>query len=212
MTRSILFAIAAVSLAASPAFAKPTAWEIDSSHSSVTFSVRHMMVSNVKGEFGKITGNVSYDADKPETSTIDATVDATTINTRDAKRDGHLKSPDFFDTAKFPTLTFKSKKITKAASGLKLAGDLTMHGVTKEVVFDVTGPAPAIKDPYGLTRSGATATAKINRKDFGLGWNKVLEAGGLAVGEEVAITLDLEMTQKAPATASAAPAAAPAKK
>ena len=205
MTRSILFAVAAVSLVASPAFAKPTAWDIDSSHSSVTFSVRHMMVSNVKGEFGKITGAVSYDADKPETSTVDATVDATTINTRDPKRDGHLKSPDFFDVAKFPTLTFKSKKVAKAGTGLKLTGDLTMHGVTKEVTFDVTGPVAPIKDGFGGVRSGATATTKVNRKDFGLTWNKAMEAGGVLVGEDIAVTLELELTQKAPAAAAATP-------
>ncbi len=144
-------------------------------------------------------------------STVEATIDATSINTNEPKRDEHLRSPDFFDTAKYPTITFKSTKVEKAGSNLKVTGDLTMHGVTKPVVLDVDGSTAEAKDPWGNTKRGGVATTKINRKDFGLGWNKALEAGGVVVGEEVSITLDLELNKKQ-APAAAAPAkAAPAK-
>ncbi len=199
----------------STAFAEPTTWDIDPGHSGAHFSVRHMMVSNVRGDFGKVTGTVVYDAKDPKKSTVEATIDVNSINTREEKRDAHLKSPDFFDVAKFPAITFKSKKVEPAGKGkLAVTGDLTIHGVTKEVKLDVTGPAAEAKDPWGNTKSGAEATTKINRKDFGLAWNKALETGGIAVGEEVSITLDIELTKKAPAPAAppAAPAAPAAKK
>ena len=131
-------------------------------------------------------------------STVEATIDVSSINTRDEKRDGHLKSPDFFDVAKFPTITFKSKKVAKAGEGkLKVTGDLTIHGVTKEVVLNVDGPAKEAKDPWGNIKSGAVATTKINRKDWGLGWNQLLEAGGVAVGEIVKISLEISMVHAA---------------
>lgn len=180
-------------------------WEIDSAHSGAHFSVRHMMVSNVRGDFGKVTGTVVFDAKNPKAAQVNATIDVSSINTREPKRDEHLRSPDFFDAAKFPTITFKSKRVEQAGEGkYKVVGDLTIRGVTKEVTLDVEGPAPEAKDPWGNVKSGATATTKINRKDFGLAWNKVLETGGVAVGEEVKITLDIELNKK--------PDAAPAKK
>ncbi|XXF76721.1 YceI family protein [Myxococcaceae bacterium GXIMD 01537] len=190
---------------AAPSFAFAASYEIDSSHSSAQFSVKHLMVSNVRGEFGKVTGAVNFDEKDPTKSTVEATIDASTINTREPKRDEHLKSPDFFDVAKYPSITFKSKSVKKAGAGkLKVAGDLTMHGVTKEVVLDVEGPSKEIKDPWGNSKAGATATTKLNRKDFGLGWNKALETGGVVVGDEVAVTIDLELTKKPDAAATPA--------
>ena len=172
-------------------------YEIDSSHSSAQFSVKHLMISNVRGEFSKVSGSVVYDPTNPAATKIDAVIDATTINTREEKRDAHLKSSDFFDTDNFPTLTFTSKQVRESNGRLQVKGDLTMRGVTREVVLNIDGPTPEIKDPWGNTRIGATATTKINRKDWGLGWNQVLEAGGIAVGEEVTITLDIEATKSA---------------
>ena len=204
MKRNLGVFAAAALFASSAAFAeKPAAtgastWEIDSAHSSAQFSVRHLMVSNVRGEFGKVTGTVVYDGKDIGKSTVEATIDASTISTRDEKRDGHLKSPDFFDVAKYPTITFKSTKVEKAGKDkLKVIGDLTIHGVTKQATLNVDGPSAAQKDPWGNEKSGAEATTKINRKDFGLTWNKALESGGVVVGEEVTITLDVELLKKA---------------
>lgn len=170
-------------------------YKIDGSHSKAQFSVKHLMVSNVRGEFGKMSGTVVFDEKNPGTTKIDATLDATTINTGVAQRDEHLRGADFFDTAKFPTLTFKSKSARKTADGLAVTGDLTMHGVTKEVVLNVEGPSAEVKDPWGNQRRGATATAKIKRSDFGLNWNKAVEAGGVMVGDDIAITIDVEATR-----------------
>lgn len=171
-------------------------YEIDPAHSSVHFSVRHMMLSNVRGEFGKVSGTVKYDPQNPESSSVEATIDARSINTRDAQRDNHLKSADFLDVEKFPTLTFRSKKVQITSSnGGKVTGDLTLHGVTREVTLNVEGPTQEVKDPWGKQRIGASATAKLNRKDFGLTWNAALEAGGVMVGDEVKIEMDLELTR-----------------
>jgi polyisoprenoid-binding protein YceI len=167
-------------------------YQIDSAHSSAQFTVRHMMISNVRGEFTKLSGGIAYDPADPANSSIDATIDAASINTRDAQRDGHLKSADFFDVEQFPALTFRSKGVAVRDGEGKVTGDLTIHGVTREVVLHVEGPTPEAKDPWGNLRIGATATAKINRKDFGLNWNAALEAGGVLVGEEVKITIDVE--------------------
>jgi polyisoprenoid-binding protein YceI len=172
-----------------------TTYTIDGSHSSAQFSVRHMMISNVKGEFSSVSGTIAYDPTNPSASKIDAVIDVNSISTRDAKRDAHLKSADFFDTAKFPTLTFKSKQVRKSGSKLQAKGDLTMHGVTREVVLDIDA-APEARDPWGNLRIGATATTKLNRKDWGLTWNQGLEAGGVLVGEEVTISLDIEAIRK----------------
>ncbi len=172
-------------------------WVIDGSHSSAGFSVKHLMITNVRGEFQKVEGTVSWDPAKPEATTIEASADISSINTRDEKRDGHLKSPDFFDVEKFPTLTFKSKSVkAKGSDELSVTGDLTIHGVTKEVVLEVEGPSAPTADPWGNTRIGATASTKIKREDFGLTWNAALEAGGVLVGSDVKITLDVSLIQQ----------------
>ncbi len=175
-----------------------TTWEIDPVHSSIQFKVRHMMIANVKGEFTTVRGTLNLDNDDISRSTLDASIDVASINTRDSQRDTHLKSADFFDVERFPTMTFRSTAIRPAKKGeLTLAGDLTIHGVTKPVTLEVEGPTPEGKDPWGNTRMGASAMTKINRKDFGLMWNAPLEAGGVLVGDDVNITLDLEFVKKA---------------
>ncbi|MGH9492827.1 MAG: YceI family protein [Terriglobales bacterium] len=190
---------AAVALLSTAALAQAVQWEIDPVHSSAQFSVRHMMVSNVRGEFAKLSGTVVYDPKNLKVSSVEATIDATSINTHEPKRDEHLKSPDFFDVAKYPTLSFQSKKVEKAGAGkLRVTGDLTIHGVTKEVVLYVEGPSPEVRMGANI-RSGASASTTINRKDFGLVWNKALETGGVLVGDEVKITLEIEMGRKAAA-------------
>jgi polyisoprenoid-binding protein YceI len=177
-----------------PALASATTWNIDPDHSNIGFKVRHLMVSNVKGSFEKLTGVVDINDKDVTKSKVDVSIDTASINTNVQKRDEHLRSADFFDVAKFPTMTFVSKKVAKAGKDkLKVTGDLTLHGITKQVVLDVEGPTAESKDPWGAIRRGAVATTKINRKDFGLVWNKALETGGVAVGEEVAITLEIEM-------------------
>jgi polyisoprenoid-binding protein YceI len=168
-------------------------WNIDGSHSTAEFTVRHLMITNVRGRFGKVAGVIEYDPAKPEASSVTASIDATSIDTREDKRDAHLKSADFFDVEKFPTLEFKSKKVAKSGDGFTAVGDLTMHGVTKEVTLEVNEISAATKDPWGNQRIGASAHAKINRKDWGLGWNQLLEAGGVAVGENVKISLEISM-------------------
>jgi polyisoprenoid-binding protein YceI len=187
-------------------------WDVDPTHSSATFSVKHMMVSTVRGEFEKVSGTVNLDDAAPTKSTVEVVIDATTINTRNAQRDAHLKSPDFFDAAKFPTLTFKSTKIEKAGKGkYKVTGDLTMHGVTKPLTLEVEGPTAAVKDMMGRQVRGVSAKGKLSRKEWGLTWNKALEAGSVVVGDEIQIQLDAELVAKAAAPAGAAPpAAAPA--
>ena len=168
-------------------------YQIDPAHSSAQFSIRHLMISNVRGEFSKLSGAIVYDSEHPEQSSVDVTIDVASISTREAQRDTHLKSGDFFDAEKFPAITFKSKEILKHQSGdLKLKGDLTIRGVSREVVLDVEGPSPESKDPWGNLRIGASATTKINRKEFDLTWNSALETGGLLVGDEVKITLDIQ--------------------
>ena len=179
--------------------AKPaiTTWNIDPSHSNAQFSVRHLMISNVKGEFTQVSGQIFFDPQKPETLSAEATIDVSTINTREPDRDKHLKSADFFDVATFPTITFKSRQAAKGPGGLKLTGDLTIHGITREVTLDLEGPTPPVKDPWGNTRVGASATTKINRKEFGLTWNQALETGGFLVGDEIKITVDVELVAQA---------------
>ncbi len=177
-----------------PMTALADAWGIDPAHSTAAFKVRHLMVSNVTGTFGSPTGSLQLDEKDITKSLISAEVDAVKINTGIEKRDEHLRSADFFDVKKFPKLSFKSKSVAKSGEGkLKVTGDLTMHGVTKEVVFDVDGPTAAIKGMQGDLVRGLSATTRINRKDFGLGWNKAIEGGGVVVGEEVDITIDLEL-------------------
>jgi polyisoprenoid-binding protein YceI len=168
-------------------------WNIDPVHSVAEFKVKHMMISNVKGQFTRVKGALSLDEADLTKSRVEASIDAASINTREDQRDAHLKSADFFDVEKFPTLSFKSSKVTRVADGeLAVAGELTIHGVSRNVAFTVEGPTPPAKDPWGNTRLGLSATTKINRKDFGLTWNSALETGGILVGEEVTITLDVQ--------------------
>jgi polyisoprenoid-binding protein YceI len=172
-------------------------YTIDPAHSTADFKVRHLMVSNVRGEFSGVSGTVTVDPANPANSSINARIDANTIQTRDAQRDAHLKSADFFDVEKFPEITFVSKSVSKLGDDeYKVTGDLTIHGVTKEVVLDVEGPTSEVKDPWGNVKIGASAKTKINRKDFGLIWNATLETGGMLVGEDVSIQLDLELTRQ----------------
>jgi polyisoprenoid-binding protein YceI len=182
-----------MSTAVMPQVASKTTWSIDPIHSIAEFKVKHMMISNVKGQFPKVTGTLTIDESNLANSHIEASIDAASIETRHAERDGHLKSADFFHVEKFPTLSFNSTRATLAGNGeLSVEGDLTIKDVTRKVVFTVEGPTSQTKDPWGNTRIGISAATKINRKDFGLTWNAALEAGGFLVGEEVTITLDLE--------------------
>ena len=195
MNGSIINHVALAAALVLPLAAQET-WQIDSGHSSAQFAVKHMMVSTVRGHFGKIAGTVKYDPKAPEKSYVEAVIDVNTIDTREAKRDAHLKSADFFDVEKFPAMTFKSTRAQAAGPGkLKLTGDLTMHGVTKSVTFDVEGPSAPVADGKGGFKSGASATAKIKRSEFGLTWNRVLEAGGVSVSDEVALTIDIQLNK-----------------
>jgi polyisoprenoid-binding protein YceI len=192
--KRLLASISTIVALSLPVLASAATWNIDPDHSSVGFKVRHLMVSNVRGSFDKHTGVVDINEKDITKSKVQVTIDTASINTNVQKRDEHLRSPDFFDVAKYPTMTFVSKKVAKDGKGkLKVTGDLTLHGITKEVVLNVEGPTKESKDPWGNIRSGATASTKINRKDFGLVWNAALETGGVAVGEEVAINLEIEM-------------------
>ena len=171
-------------------------WNLDPVHSVAEFKVKHMMISNVKGQFTGLSGVLTLDEGDLTRSRIEATIDAASINTREAQRDGHLKSTDFFDVEKFPTLSFKTTGVKRNGDNeLTATGDLTIHGVTRPVVFNVEGPTPPAKDPWGNTRIGLAATTKINRKDFGLHWNSTLETGGILVGEDVTITLDVQFVK-----------------
>jgi len=168
-------------------------WNIDPAHSVAEFRVKHMMIANVKGQFAKVSGKLLLDESDLANSQVEALIEASSIESRDPQRDAHLKSADFLDVENFPTLSFKSTRIRIVRNGeLAVEGDLTIRGVTRKVSFDVEGPTPPVKDPWGNTRVAVSATTKINRKDFGLTWNTILEAGGIAVGEEVTITLDVE--------------------
>lgn len=173
-----------------------TKWNIDPVHSVAEFRVRHMMISSVRGQFTGVTGTLTYDESDISRSSVEANIDVATVNTHDAQRDAHLKSPDFFDVEKFPALTFRSTRVTRKSGGtVAVAGPLTIHGVTREVEFAVEGPTPPMKDPWGNTRIGITATTRINRTDFGLNFNAALETGGVLVGEDVNITLELEFVK-----------------
>ena len=184
-----------MSTAATPQ-ATTTTWNIDPVHSVAEFKVKHMMISNVKGQFTTVKGSLALDETDLTNSRIEASIEAASINTRDAQRDAHLKSADFFDVEKFPTLSFKSTRIANIGDGeLAVAGDLAIHGITRNVVFTVEGPTPPAKDPWGNTRVGLSATTKINRKDFGLNWNTALETGGILVGDEVTLTLDVQLVK-----------------
>ena len=169
-------------------------YKIDPAHSTAQFIARHMMISNVRGGFGKVEGTVVHDPKNPAASAVEVLIDATTVNTLEPTRDAHLKSPDFLDVEKYPTITFKSNSVTTNGNGeLQVKGDLTIHGVTKEVTLKVEGPSSEEKDPYGNTRIGASANTRIKRSDFGLVWNAALETGGVVVGDNVKIELDVSL-------------------
>jgi polyisoprenoid-binding protein YceI len=186
-------ALAAVLLA--PGLARATSYDIDPAHTTAEFVVKHMMVSNVRGHFKDVKGTVDYDDKDPSKSKVNVEIATSSIDTGVDKRDAHLKSADFFDADKNPTITFKSKSVKPAAGGkLDVVGDLTMHGVTKEVTLHVDGVTAEQKGPWGNTSRGASGTTTVNRKDFGLTWNKSLEAGGVLVGDEVTINIDAELT------------------
>lgn len=188
-----VFATAMFAIAAVSARGEGTQrWDIDPVHSNISFSVRHMMLSDVKGTFDKFSGAITANDDDPKSVDIEATIDASSINTRSEKRDSHVKSADFLDVAKYPTITFKSVKIQPDGDGKwKITGDLTLHGVTKPVVLEMTGPTPEVK-VMGSPRRGASATTTINRQDFGIAFNKTLDSGGLVVGNDIAISIDVE--------------------
>ncbi len=196
MRRFCIMGLAAL-MVALPAAVSAGTWELDSAHTGVHFKVRHMMVSYVRGDFEKVSGTIVYDEQDISRSSADIAIDAASINTRIEKRDNHLRSPDFLDAAQHPQIVFKSKRVEQAGGRLKMTGDLTIRGVTREVVLDIEGPTPAIRDLQGNARVGGTASLMINRKDFGLTWNKAIEAGGVVVGDEVEITIDVEIVKGA---------------
>jgi polyisoprenoid-binding protein YceI len=180
-----------------PVFAQAATYQIDPDHSSFQFKVRHMTVSNVNGDFRKVTGVVIIDESDISGLKVDLTLEAASVNTDHAKRDEHLRGEDFFHVAKYPTISFVSKKVVKAdGNRLSVVGDLTIRGVTKEVTVDVEGLTPEVKDPGGKVRRGATGTSKINRKDFGIAWHKVLDNGGLVIGDDVNIAIEVELIKK----------------
>lgn len=187
-----ILATAAICLISSSAMA--SSWTIDPDHSNIQFKIRHLMITDVKGTFGKVKGVIRIDEKDMSLSAVEVTIEIDSINTGVAKRDEHLKSNEFFDAARFPTMTFVSRKVTQSGKGqMKILGDLTIRGISREVVLDVEGPTNEIKDPWGNTRRGASATTKINRTDFGLTWNKSMESGGMMIEDTVFINLEIEM-------------------
>jgi polyisoprenoid-binding protein YceI len=183
-----------------PVWAATTTYKIDPRHSSAQFAVTHLMISSVRGEFHSVNGTVVFDNANISNSSVNVTIDATTVDTREPDRDKHLKSADFFDVSSFPTITFVSTKVEAVDPGkLKVTGNLTIRGVTKQVILDVSAPKAAIKDPWGLERTAVAASTKLNRQDFGVAWNKTLDSGGVVVGDDVSVTLDVEMFVPPPA-------------
>lgn len=193
-------AISVAALAATlslPAAAATSTWQIDPNHSAAQFAVRHLSISTVRGAFTKVNGSIQLDDKDISKSSVEVTIDADSVDTRVPNRDKDLRSDHFFDVQKYPTITFKSTKVEQVEPGkLKVTGDLTIHGVTKPVVLDVEGPTGAVKDPWGNQRAAANATTKINRQDYGVKWNATMDGGGVVVGDDVAITIDVEMVQK----------------
>ena len=177
---------------------KTTTWQVDPAHTHVEFAVKHLMISTVRGRFSDVAGTVIVPGDDFSRAQIDATVGVASIDTREPQRDGHLKSPDFFDVDTYPTMTFTGRRIERASRATNqytVVGDFTLHGVTKEILLDVTLEG-LTKDPYGNDRAGFSATGKINRKDFGLAWNQLLETGGVVVGDDVKLSIDAEIVAK----------------
>ena len=202
MKKLVLSAVA-VALASWPSILPAATYQIDPAHSIAGFTVRHMMVSNVSGAFAKLSGTVDFDSSNPSQSKIDVTIDPASVDTRNSGRDNDLRSANFFDVANYPAITFKSTRVEKAGEGkYRVVGNLTMHGVTKEVVLDVDGPTPEVQ-AQGAFRAGASATTKIDRKDFGITWNRALDSGGVVVSDEVRINIEVELVRKpAPPPAS----------
>ena len=199
MTR-LTYALIAILVTAAPAFAQ--SWQIDTAHSRAQFTVRHLMISNIRGDFGAVTGTVEYDGKDLTKAKVNATIDVKSISTRVEKRDEHLKTDDFLDVANHPTMTFVSTSITPAAGGkYNMAGNLTIRGTTKPVTFELTAPSGPITT-RGTTKIGASASGKINRKDFGVKYHEVMDNGGLGVADEVFIQLDVELIQRAARTSS----------
>jgi len=197
LTRAVYSTALAAALSL-PAAAAASTWQLDPNHSSAQFAVRHLGLSTVRGAFTKVNGAIQFDDKDITKSSVDVTIDAASVDTRVDGRDKDLRSDHFFEVAKYPTLTFKSTKVEQVEVGkLKVTGDLTIHGVTKQVVLDVEGPTAAVKDPWGNQRAAASATTKINRQDFGVKWNAKMDNGGWVLGDDVAITIDVEMVQKA---------------
>jgi polyisoprenoid-binding protein YceI len=194
MKRFALAVAAAILAAPALSLAQTTStWKVDDAHTHSSFTIRHMVISNVRGEFGKTSGTLTLDEKDLTKSSVEATIDVASIDTRVADRDAHLRSPDFFDAAKYPTITFKSTRVEKAGEGkLKVTGDLTMRGVTKPVVLEVTGPTAEVKDPWGNVRRGFAASGKLDRREWGLTWNKAIEAGPV-VGDEVKLEIEGEL-------------------
>jgi polyisoprenoid-binding protein YceI len=186
-----------VAALAVPSPAATATWQIDPAHTAAGFSVRHMMIATVRGQFKGVTGTVLWDDQDINNSTVDVTIDANTVDTGEPKRDADLKSANFFDVKNYPTITFKSTKIEKISAGkMKVTGNLTIHGVTKQVVLDVEGPSGAVKDPWGNTRVALNASTTVNRLDYAVKWNAKMDSGGMVVGDDVNINIDLEMTKK----------------
>ena len=201
MGQAIRKFVAAAILLAGAAWQTPaatTTWQIDPAHTAAQFAVKHLMISTVRGEFKGVKGTVIWDDQDIAKSTIDVTIDTKTVNTGEDARDKDLKSDKFFDVEKFPSMTFKSKKVESAGTDkLKVTGDLTIHGITKEVILNVEGPTAPVKDPWGNTRVAASATTQVNRQDFGVKWNANMDGGGVVVGDTVNITIDMEMVKQA---------------
>lgn len=171
-------------------------YQIDPSHSRASFTIKHMMIAKVHGAFEKMSGKLIYDAASASKSSVEVAIEAASINTSEPQRDAHLKSPDFFDVEKYPTINFKSVRVEGSGDELKVIGDLTIHGVTQQITLEVEGPSAEMKDPWGNIKIGASGTTKIKRKDFGLTWNAALEAGGFLVGDDVSITLDVQFVKQ----------------
>ncbi len=198
----VISAAALVTVLSMPGTAATSSWQIDPNHSAAQFAVRHLAISTVRGAFTKVSGTVQFDDKDITKSSVDVTIDTASVDTRVEARDKDLRSDHFFDVEKYPTITFKSTKVEQVEAGkLKVTGDLTIHGVTKQAVLDVEGPTAPVKDPWGNQRAAVNATTKINRQDFGMKWNTKMDSGGLVVGDDVAITIDAEMVQKGAAKA-----------
>ena len=198
----VISAAALVTVLSMPGTAATSSWQIDPNHSAAQFAVRHLAISTVRGAFTKVSGTVQLDDKDITKSSVDVTIDTASVDTRVEARDKDLRSDHFFDVEKYPTITFKSTKVEQVEAGkLKVTGDLTIHGVTKQAVLDVEGPTAPVKDPWGNQRAAVNATTKINRQDFGMKWNNKMDTGGLVVGDDVAITIDAEMVQKGAAKA-----------